>query len=124
MAGHFDLRHDCNEPRTRVVDDLLDLRLRIVASDVRIGILFSWNRALETDFGQAGIFLDFETPALVICEMPMESVELILRHQVEYFLDFGDRKKVPPDIEQDPAIVKSRIILNFNRWQRDRWIQV
>ena len=69
-------------------DHLADLLLRIEAA-VRFAIIllpsFGNERFLApaANFSQLGIFLDFDAPALVLGEMPMEGVEFVKAQQVD-----------------------------------------
>src|SRR5215469_5065825 len=97
----------------RIGHNVLDLLLGIVTASVRIGILLVENfiRALR----QLGILLDFDSPSLIVCQVPVESVDLVLRQEIKKPLNRGNRKEVPPDIEQYSSIREARIIGEVNR---------
>ena len=69
------------------------------------------NRAVLHEFGIAG---NVKTPALVLCEMPVEAVELVARHQVENRLHRLLAEEVAAFVEVNPAPAVARRILDLD----------
>ena len=65
-----------------------------------------------TDLGKLWIFLDFNAPALILCKMPVEPVELVGCHHVQVFLHLVNAEDMPADIQMHASVCKSRLVLN------------
>ena len=72
VTWHLNLRDDRHKAILSIADDLTDLILRIEAT-VATAITFD---TPSTDLSKAGILLDLNTPALVLCEVPVELIDL------------------------------------------------
>ena len=73
MAGHVNLGNDRYEMRLGEGDDLANVILRIESAVARIAL-----RSPRADFSELRIFLDLDSPALIVGEMPVESIQLQL----------------------------------------------
>ena len=62
--------------------------------------------------------LDLEPPALVVCEMPLQPVELVKRHPVDHPGDRRRRLKMASAVEHETAPAKARRIIDVDG--RDR----
>ena len=115
VTGQLDLGDDRDVASLRVSDDIFDLLLRVETLD-RHTVALEGRRIppkqglapLRPDLGQFRVLLDLDPPALIIRQMPMKSIELILRHQIDVLLDELDRHKMPTHIKMHPAILESR----------------
>src|ERR1039457_6775064 len=99
MSGHFDFGNDRDMPGGSVGDNVADLILRIKTTIFpAVSVV-----APGADFSQFGIFFDLDPPALVLCQVPMECVELMKRHEIEKPFDIGDVAEMPADIQHQSA---------------------
>ena len=114
MTWHLDLRDDRHKAILGIADDLTDLILRIEAT---IATAISFDTP-STDLGQAGILLDLNTPALVLCEVPVELIDLEHRDDIDVLLHLIYREEVAAYIDHHTAILEGRLIRNTNG--RDR----
>src|SRR5690349_686958 len=112
MARHVDFRHDGDEAIGGVANDLAHFVLRVVAAvEARLagGSIYvsrgtgAGRDAPRADFGETRVLLYFDTPALVVREMPLEGVQLVKRHPVEHLLDERGRLVVAGAVEQEAA---------------------
>ena len=85
----------------------IDLRAGAIAADERAG-------TLRADFCQPGIFLDLDTPALIIGQMPVEFIDIVQREHVDKRFHFISIEKVPHNIKMRTAIGKARSIRNLS----------
>src|SRR5688572_2849912 len=65
------------------------------------------------------ILLYFNPPSLIFRKMPMEAIELVMRHQVDVLLNEFNRKHMSADIQMEATIRKSRVVFYFNVWKGD-----
>ena len=88
--------------------------IRAVLQISEIGVF-----ARSTNGGEFGIFLDFQTPTLVVGDMPVEAIELIVGHHVEYFLNLINIEEMTRNVEHKTAIAKARTIRDADNgeWQ-------
>ena len=56
---------------------------------------------------EAWVFLYLEAPSLVIGEVPVETVELVVRHHVDYALYFIEPEEVAAHVEHETAVFKA-----------------
>ena len=83
----------------RISHDVLYLLLGVIATSVGIEIFFFRGMlTMRTCLSQPGIFLDFNAPAFIVREVQLESVDFVLRHQIDKILKERDRVKMPPHI--------------------------
>ena len=73
-------------------------------------------RALAADSGEAGVFPDFDAPALVITEVPVQAVEFIARHELEDALCIGHADGVAAGVKHDSTVLECRVILKLQGW--------
>ena len=97
----------CIEIRTIVACNYLALAI-LVDDDV-----FVTDRA---DFGQLWVFLDFDTPALIVGEMPVKTVHFVVRHYVEHALYLVYGEEMARNIEHVASVAESRFV--GDRYQR------
>ena len=121
MSGKLDFGNDGDFSRSGISHDIFDLLLRVKTldrnfiADVRIQVsLDDGFRSARADFGQSLVFFDFDALALIVGQMPVKTVEFILRHQIDVFFDQFDRKEMPRDIEMHSAIRKARFVNDAN----------
>ena len=97
VPGDLHLRDYSDASLAGIFHDLADIILGI-ESPMRNAIAYSavpgGFLAPGTYFGKSGVLVDLDSPALVLCEMPMEHVLLIHRHQVDklHYLFFWEEK--------------------------------
>ena len=105
MAGELDLRNDHHVPQRGVVDHLPDLRLRVepaVPGRIELHVAVRPDhRAVSprADLRQLRIFPDFDAPALVVGQVPVEDVHLVERQEIDVFLDELHGEEMPRDVE-------------------------
>jgi len=96
MARHLDLRHDRDEARARVGDDLTDVVLRVEAA-VRLAVEPPRGRVMvlpaherlttpRPHLGESRVLLDLDPPSLVVRQVPVKAVELMERRQIDQLL--------------------------------------
>ena len=66
----------------------------------------------RTDFVQTRIFLNLDSPALVVSQMPMESIHIMKRHHVQISFHLIHSEKMTADIEMRTPIMEFRSILD------------
>ena len=67
---------------------------------------------------QTGVALDFEAPALVVGQVPVQRVELVQRHDVDDALHLVDREEVARDVEVLSAVGEAGCILDAEAGHR------
>ena len=72
------------------------------------------------DLREAGILLDFQAPALVVREMPMQHIQLVERHPVDELHDELRRLKVAHRVEHQSAPGESRAVSDALRRNDER----
>ena len=93
-----------------------DFVLRI-KSAIRFSVIFSAIMAdyglasLRTHLSQFRIFFDFDTPSLVIAQMPMEPVYMVQCQHIQIYFNGINRKEMPAHIQHHTSIGKTRIIV-------------
>ena len=123
VARKVNLWDDGDVALSSVVDDVANFVLGIesairdaviLAAVVSDDCLF----ALRANFGQAWIFLDFETPALIVGQMPVHTVHIVESHHVDECLYFIDGEEVTAHIEVSTTIVETRCIADLDGWKQ------
>ncbi|MNV38825.1 hypothetical protein D3C71_1303880 [compost metagenome] len=123
MAGHVDLGDHLDVAGRRIGDHVADLVLRVEAAvralgaGHRIAAAIAGRNPATADRGQLRIALDLHAPALVIGEVPVESIELLFGHRVEHALDLVQALEVAGRIEHQPAPAETRRIVDAQRRQ-------
>ena len=117
VTGHLNFGDNGNEAFGGIGNHLADLLLSVVTS---------MGAALElaapgTDLGQAGVFLDFDAPALIVGKMPVHRIDLVLREDIDLFLDLLNAEKMPAGIYMKATPRKAGIIHNLDI--RDRSVR-
>ena len=117
MPRHFDFGNNGDVQLLRVGHDLADILLRIepaVAAVLAVGRgriggqPKSHAAAPRAHARQLRIFFDFDAPAVVVHEMPVERVELVHRHHLKQLFHLGLRKKMTADVQHQPAPAEAR----------------
>ena len=118
MSRHFYLRNNFHKTLLGIRHHFFDIFL-CIKSTIAFGIPFSrivphisHNRFLTvtSDGSQFGIFLDFDTPSLVISQMPMKDVQFMKSKQVDVTLYIFLRNEVAGNIKHHSAIRECRRI--------------
>ncbi len=116
VPGHLDLGNDHHVTALGVAHDLPDVVLGI-ESAVNDAVLGLAPGALP---GELGVFLDLDSPALVLGQMPVEAVHLEFRQQVDVPLDEILGHEMPAAVEVQPPPGKAGDILDLDAGQSDR----
>ena len=92
MTRHVDLRYYGDVALLGIGHNVACLLLGIESAMrrlvVQVGIgAEDRTRALRSDLRQSGIALDFDTPALIVRQMPVEGVHVVKYHQIDELLD-------------------------------------
>ena len=117
VPGHFNLRHHRDLSHGGIGDDLTHFILGVKPT-VRNAVprpFFRTEDGLGTpgpDFGQARIFFDLDSPALIFGEMPVEDIVFEPRQLVNKPLEERHRHEVPAAIEMHAAPGKARPIVD------------
>ena len=104
MSWHIDLRHNGDMTGSNIGHNLTGLGLGIVATirnlivDIRVGTN-DGTCALRTDSDELRPLLDFDAPALVVSEMPVEDIHIVHGQQVEELLHECDGEEMTRAVE-------------------------
>src|SRR5690349_4798233 len=104
MARHLYLRNNCNMPFGSVGNHILYLILRVKATIAnavvaRSGIMTDDSSiTVCANFREFRIFFYFHSPTLVVGEMPVESIHLMKRNEVDVLLYKIHVKKVTRNV--------------------------
>ena len=95
MAGKVNLGDNLDAAGSRIFHNLAKLRLGVVAAvaDSVVGIeVLAYAGAVPpcSNLREAGVGLDFDPPALVVGEVPVQAVEFVGRHHVNVALCLFD----------------------------------
>ena len=66
--------------------------------------------------GEQGIFVNLDTPAVVVGEVEMELVELVQGHHVQVFLHFVDAEEMAAHIQVAATPFKTWVVGDFDSW--------
>ena len=119
VAGHFDFGNHLDMAFGGVAHDLANLFLRIIPA-VRNPVVFGRSTQIAherlladgTLACQVGIFLDLDTPALVVGQMEMEPVEFMHGQNVDEGLHILHGHEMPADVEHRAAIAEIGFVLH------------
>ena len=111
MAWELDLGNDGDEAVRGILDDLLDLLLSIVAT-ILLTIALD---TLGADTGQARVLLDLDAPALILREVPVQTVDLEHAQEVDVLLHVLDGEEVTADVDQGTAVLEAGLVLDGDR---------
>src|SRR5688572_14074343 len=75
--------------------------------------------APRADAGELWQRANFEAPAFVVGEMPVQAVELVKSHQVEEFFYAIFGLKISGDVEMQAAIAKPRRVFDMDRVEHE-----
>ena len=117
VAGQVDFGDDGDTQVGGILHDVAQLVLRIesaVGGVVVVVPLFGNHRfaAHAAHLGQAGVFLDFDAPALVVGEVPVQRVELVHGHDVENAFHLVGREEVAGYVQVEAAVSESRSVVD------------
>ena len=85
--------------------------LRIVYIIIIHQCLFTFG----TDFRQFGVFLDFDSPPLIVCQMPVENIHFVHSQQVDKLVNVVNRYVMTANIQHQSAMSKTGGHLRFLR---------
>ena len=108
MSRSFQLRNNCNKTFGSVSHYILYLLLCV---ETAIFSALSIN-TLRAYFGQLWIFLDFDSPSLVISKMPMERIDFEQRQYIKLFFHIFYRNKMTTRIKHHTTISKTWSIID------------
>ena len=114
VAGHVNFRDNGDIAIGSIADDVTNFLLRVesaIADTVVYRRIVTQGSAVApaSHLGQAGIFLDFHTPTLVIGQVPVQTVHAMQSQQVNIALYRRDREEVTHTVQVHPAIGETRI---------------
>ena len=121
VTGKVNLGHDLNVTVLGISHDLTKVVESEEHATAILGVVEEMGGATSiaerslanaTHGGELGIFGDFDAPALVVGEMPVETVHLIRSHDVEHALHLGLREEVASHIEHITTMAKLGLIGN------------
>ena len=121
VAREVDFGKDFDVACGSVGHDFAELVLRIVhaAAVLRIVIeggggagIGERTAAHGSYLRQTGIFGDFDAPALVVGEVPVEAIHLVEGHDVEHALDLLHTEEVARHVHHETAMAEERAVLN------------
>ena len=119
MAGQVDLRHNFDMAFGCVSYDFLQVFLRvphaaailsIVVESCTVARIAERTATDGADFCQFGVFGDFDTPALVVGQVPVETVYLIECHDVKDAFHFFLVKIVASNIQHIAAVTQCGLV--------------
>ena len=128
MSGQVHLGHDGDAPRGGVVHHLPDFLPGIEAAvaDVVVGgEVPPDHRAFAPagDLAEEREGADLDAPALVVGQVPVETVELVHRHHVQVALDLVDAPEMPRGVQVHAAPGEARAVLDQAAGQRPAVLQ-
>ena len=117
VARHVHFGYDRDEAFGRIAHNLLGLFLRVEPADGHAVILPRAGGgdsllAVGTYFGQLGIFLDFDAPALVLGQVPVEVVDVVQGQHVDDFLQIADGEVVAAYVHHKATVAEAWIVLH------------
>ncbi len=119
VAGHFDFGNHLDMAFGGVAHDLANLFLRIIPA-VGNPVVFGRSTQIAHErlladgalACQVGIFLDLDTPALVVGQMEVEPVEFMHGQNVDEGLHILHGHEMPADVEHRAAIAEIGFVLH------------
>ena len=67
-----------------------------------------------SDLGEERILLDLKSPSLVVCKVPVESVELVYCHHVKISLHLCLVEEVTRNVHMQTTVFESRCIVDLH----------
>ena len=116
MSRHLYFRNNHNMAFGSIIHYLFDIILsikttmRLAIKHIAVEMVNLWRVTESTDLCQFRIFLDFNTPSLIICQMPMKYVHLQFCHSIQQIEDDFFTFEIPTFIQHESTPGKSRII--------------
>ena len=122
MTRHFDFRNDGDATLGSIFHQVAEFILGIVTTLGTLAALLQilvatgipvfpqLTRTPGCKVVESRIALDFNAPSCSISQMDMETVELILRHHINLFLEEGDREIMTRNIEHQATPLVGRCI--------------
>ena len=115
MAGELYFGYHLDVALLGVGHELARLVLGIEVGAVRLirevapvyGVHVPRAGAHAADFDELRVFLDFDAPALVVGQVPVEAVHLVVRHDVEHALELVEREEVAAHVEHEAAVLEA-----------------
>lgn len=88
-----------------------------------VGLGFTVNQCTRTHrtyFRKFGIFLDFNSPALVFGQMPMKIIDIVQCQHINDLFQIRNRKIMAAHVYHETTITETRIVINSSHrgWQR------
>lgn len=121
MSGHIDFGNDGDVAFGRVGNNFAEIFLGVETTVGDVVVFGSvapddgfWSYG--ADFGEPGILLDFDSPALVIGEMEVEGIDLEQGEVVYELEDFCFGGEMPGDVEHDSAPLESGLVGDGEAW--------
>ena len=127
MARHFDFRDDRNVFAGCISHYLFYLFLSIISSDffpvkdlriVGIIVIYQSFFSFRTDFHQFGELFNFNSPSLIIRQVPVENVHLVHGKHVDKLVYIIYRSEIPAWIEHHSTVRETGSIFYFDGWYR------
>ena len=127
MAGKVDLRDDVDTLCGSIIDDLADLLLAepaafsIWSAVIYLALEKMAYESFLSDgsyFRELWIFLDFDSPSLVIGDMPVEGVQLVHLHDVKISLDHVHVEEMTHNVHVHSAVSETRGVIDLAAWER------
>ena len=117
VTRHVHFRNNGDEALGGIGHDFLGLFLCVEAADgCAIELAGAGSRdgllAHGADFRQFGIFLDFDAPALVFRQMPVENVDIVEGHHVNQFLQVVHREEMTAHVNHKATVAVLREVLH------------
>ena len=110
MSRKFDFGNDRDKTVCCIFYHILDLFLRIETAIFRSFAIDTFG----TDLCQFRIFFDFDTPTLIVRQMPVHAVDLEQGQYIEVFLYVLYRDEMTARIQHDTTIFETRFV--FHRY--------
>ena len=122
MAGHIDFGDDGDVALSCVLHNLAGLVLSVVTSirSVVVDIAVMAKHSSLTfgpKLGEPGILLDFQSPSLVLSEMPVEGIHVVQCHKVDALFDKRQREIVTAAVKHETAIAETGLVGDGSRRQ-------
>ena len=118
MSGQVYFGNHGDVTLLRVFHNLFGLFLRIEAA-VRGVVVFPASCFADdgavahgADFRQLRIFLYFDSPALVVRQVPVEGIHVVQRQQVDILFYEFEREEVPAYVEMHAAVCKAGFVFD------------
>ena len=115
MSGQFNFGYHHHMPLLSIRHNLADIILGIVAAVAQSVFLCP----PCTHFGEFGVGFDFNTPALVFGEVPVQHIHFVQGEQINVSFYKVNAHEVPAAIEQHASVHKGWLVLNLSAGQED-----